>query len=75
MRLKPADEAGDETVVVATTGPVYALRWRSSRKLVVQVDRVDEVGDPVSEHLANYRFEGADGVPGEVRVILRRVEG
>jgi hypothetical protein len=61
--LLTSADGGPETVVVATTGPVYDLRWRGPERLVVQVDPVDEFGDPVSEYL-----ESSDGV----RIVLRR---
>ena len=61
--LAPAGGEDDATVVVATTGPVYSVRWLDAETLVVEVSPVDEVGDPVSKHV-----ESADGV----RVVLRR---
>ncbi len=56
----------EETLVVATTGPVYDMRWRDDETLVVEVDPIDEIGDPVGEYV-----ERVDGVR---IVLIRRTE-
>jgi hypothetical protein len=52
-----------ETLVVATTGPVYSLRWRNAETLIVEVDAIDEYGDAVSEYVESWN---------DVRVVLVR---
>jgi hypothetical protein len=61
--LAPAGGEEDATVVVATTGPVYSVRWHGAETLVVEVSPVDEIGDPVSEYV-----KSSDGI----RVLLER---
>ena len=64
--LAPAGAEEDATVVVATTGPVYEVRWRDPQTLVVEVSPVDDIGDPVSEYVERWE---------NVRVVLVRRAG
>lgn len=62
-----------EKTVVETTGAVHSLTWQGPQTLVVGVDAVDEIGDPVSEHVESWSYRAEGGSVRRVAVRLERL--
>ncbi|MBJ7330596.1 MAG: hypothetical protein JHC95_11920 [Solirubrobacteraceae bacterium] len=69
--LRLAADPGDGDVVLRANH-VNGLRWTDDGTLVVGVDPVDEISDPVREHDDEWATSVADGSDRRVRIVLDR---